>query len=132
MKKLLALILTAAALLLAGCNTATTPAANAAPKSVIHVVTVAWKEGTTPEQIQAALDGAKALPAAFKGITRVWTKAVKVQQAPGTTIPRTHIIVMEFADEKALADYTDSDAQKEWYKLYMPIRRQSTTHDITN
>jgi hypothetical protein len=39
---------------------------------------------------------------------------------------------MEFADEKALADYKDSDAQKVWYKLYLPIRAQSTTHDITN
>lgn len=129
MKKLLALVLTVAAL---SFGAASALAADTAPKSVIHVVTVAWKEGTTPEQIQAALDGAKALPAAYKGITRVWTRAIKVQNPPGTTIPRTHIIVMEFADEKALADYADSDAQTAWYKLYTPIRGQSTTHDITN
>jgi len=129
MKKLFSLLLTATLL---SVGTASAVASDTAPKSVIHVVTVAWKEGTTPEQIQAALDGAKALPAAYKGITRTWTKAVKVQNAPGTTVKRTHIIVMEFADEKALADYTDSDAQKAWYKLYTPIRAQSTTHDITN
>ena len=129
MKKLCALVLTAAAL---SCGAASAVASDTAPKSVIHVVTVAWKEGTTPEQIQAALDGAQALPAAYKGITRVWTKALKVQNAPGTTVKRTHIIVMEFADEKALAGYADSDAQKAWYKLYTPIRGQSTTHDITN
>ncbi|HEY0864633.1 MAG TPA: Dabb family protein [Lacunisphaera sp.] len=129
MKKLFALLLTASLLSIGAASSA---ASDTAPKSVIHVVTVAWKEGTTPEQIQAALDGAKALPAAYKGITRTWTKAIKVQNAPGTTLKRTHIIVMEFADEKALADYTDSDAQKAWYKLYTPIRAQSTTHDITN
>ncbi len=129
MKKLSALLLTA---VLLSFGLATASASETAPKSVIHVVTVAWKEGTTPEQIQAALDGAQALPAAYKGITRVWTKAIKVQNAPGTTIKRTHIIVMEFADAKALADYTDSEAQKTWYKLYTPIRAQSTTHDITN
>ena len=39
---------------------------------------------------------------------------------------------MEFASEKALADYTDSDAQKEWYKVYTTIREESTTFDITN
>ena len=128
MKKLLTLIVTAAALAFA----ATPALADTSPKSVIHVVTVAWKEGTTPEQIQAALDGAKALPAAFKGVTHVWTRAIKVQNAPGTTMKRTHIIVMEFADEKALADYSGSDAQKAWYKVYEPIRGQSTTHDITN
>lgn len=101
-------------------------AANTAPKSVIHVVTVSWKEGTKPEQIQAALDGAQKLPAQYKGITRVWTRTIKAQG------DRTHAIVMEFANEQALKDYTDSDAQKEWYKAYIPIRERSTTFDITN
>ncbi len=128
MKKILTTLHTAVLLSLG----ATSTTAQTAPKSVIHVVTVAWKDGTTPEQIQAALDGAQALPAAYKGITHVWTKALKVQNAPGTTVKRTHAIVMEFADEAALKAYTDSDAQKAWYKLYLPIREQSTTHDITN
>ena len=126
MKQFLTLI--AATFLTLGVATAS----DTAPASVIHVVTVAWKPDTKPEQIQAALDGAKALPAAFPGIARVWVKSLKVQNPPGTEIKRTHVIVMEFKDEKALADYADSAAQKEWYKLYLPIRAQSTTHDITN
>jgi len=97
-----------------------------APKSVIHVVTVSWKAGTTPEQIKAALDGAQALPAQYKGITHVWTKSIKVQGG------KANAIVMEFVDEAALKAYTDSPAQKEWYKVYMPIREESTTFDITN
>jgi len=129
MNKFLKLLL-APLLIIWGAGNAT--ASDTAPKTVIHVVTIAWKEGTTPEQIQAALDGAQALPAAYKGITHVWTKSIKVQNPPGTTVNRTHVIVMEFADEKALTDYKDSDAQKAWYKLYTPIRAQSTTHDITN
>jgi hypothetical protein len=96
------------------------------PKSVIHVVTVAWKDGTTPEQIQAALDGVKALPAAFKGIKRVWVKSIKVQG------DKANAFVMEFVDEEALKAYADSPAQKEWYKTYIPIRKESTTFDITN
>lgn len=97
-----------------------------APKSVIHVVTVTWKKDTTPEQIKAALDGAQKLPAAYKGITRVWTKTLKQQGE------RTHAIVMEFASEQALKDYTDSPAQKEWYTVYTNIRDRSTTFDVTN
>jgi hypothetical protein len=97
-----------------------------APNSVIHVVTVAWKPGTTPEQIQAALDGVKKLPEQFKGITRVWTKSIKVQGG------KANAIVMEFADEAALKAYSDSAAQKDWYKVYAPIRGESTTFDITN
>ena len=34
-------------------------AADTAPKSVIHVVTVSWKADATPAQIQAALDDAE-------------------------------------------------------------------------
>lgn len=103
---------------------AQTPAAT--PKSVIHVVTVSWKADATPAQIQAAMDGVKALPASYKGIVRVWTKPIKVQG------DRTFAFVMEFADEAALAAYTDSPAQKKWYEVYVPIREASTTFDITN
>ncbi len=122
MKKLLALVLTA--VLSLGAVAAS--ASDTAPKSGMHVVTVSWKAGTTPEQIQAALDGAKALPAAYPGITRVWTKTIKAQG------DRTHVIAMEFKDEQALKDYSKSPAQQEWYKLYLPIRERSTTFDVTN
>lgn len=105
-----------------------------APKSVIHVVTVAWKPGTTEEQIKEALDGVKAMPSKYPGMTRVWTKTLKVQNPRG--LPKeqekTHVFVMEFADEAAFKAYTDSPAQLEWYKTYLPIRGSSTTHDITN
>ncbi|GAB1489683.1 hypothetical protein MASR2M8_21360 [Opitutaceae bacterium] len=122
MKKLL-LSLVAIGLLSFGAVSAS---AQSAPKSVIHVVTVKWKPGTTDAQIKAALDGVQKLPSTYKGITRVWTKAIKVQG------DKTHAFVMEFADEAALAAYTNSPAQLEWYKVYTPIREQSTTFDITN
>lgn len=123
MKKFLLSLLTATALTL-GATAAS--ASDTAPKSVIHVVSVKWKADATPEKIKAALDGVQALPAAFKGITHVWTKSVKVQGEWST------VFVMEFADEAALKAYAGSDAQKEWYKLYLPIRDHSNTHDITN
>jgi hypothetical protein len=104
----------------------TASASTTAPKSVIHVVTVKWKEGTTEAQIKAALDGVQALPKAYKGITRVWTRTVSVQGG------KANAFVMEFADEKALKDYTDSPAQLDWYKVYLPIRGESTTFDISN
>lgn len=122
MKKLLMTLMIAGLMSLG----AATVSAQTAPKSVIHVVTVSWKTGTTPEQIKAALDGVQALPAQFKGIARVWTKSIKVQGG------KANAIVMEFVDEAALKAYADSPAQKEWYKVYLPIRDASTTFDITN
>lgn len=124
MKKL---ILTAVAAMVLTMGTMEAASAAKKPKTVIHVVTIKWKPGTTPEQISGALQGAETVANTYKGITRVWTKALKVQGSG-----YTHAIVMEFKDEKALKDYTDSPAQKEWYKIYLPLRGESTTHDITN
>lgn len=128
MKKLLTSLFTAVVLTLGSANAS----ADTAPKSVIHVITLKWNDAATPAQIQAALDGIKALPAAYPGITHVWVKAIKVQNAKGIAKARTHAMVMEFADEAALKAYTDSPAQKEWYKLSLPLRDESTTFDITN
>ena len=97
-----------------------------APKSVIHVVTVSWKEDATEAQIKAALDGVHVMAKNYDGISRVWTRTIKAQGN------RSHAFVMEFTSEKALADYAGSDAQKEWYKVYYPARAGSTTFDITN
>jgi len=119
------MIAMAAVLLTVGASSAAAQS-KTAPASVIHVVTVKWKAGTTPAQIKAALDGVQALPAKYKGITRVWTNSIKVQGG------KANAFVMEFKDQAALTAYADSPAQKEWYKVYLPIREESTTFDITN
>jgi Stress responsive A/B Barrel Domain len=124
MKKLI-LTLVAAALFSFGAARSFAQSASA-PKTVLHVVTVQWKADATPEKIQAALDGAQKLPDSYKGILHVWTKTLKTQSN------RTHVIAMEFASEQALKDYADSAAQKEWYKVYQPVREGSTTFDVTN
>jgi hypothetical protein len=99
------------------------------PKSVIHVVTLKWKADATTEQIAAALKGVETIAETYDGVTRVWTRSIKAQgQESGVTAA----FVMEFKDEQALKDYTDSDAQKEWYKVYLPVRELSRTFDITN
>jgi uncharacterized protein (DUF1330 family) len=119
-------MLWAAALALALLGAGLLVAAAGKPKTVIHVVTVKWKEGATPEQIRAALDGVEKMGQKFPGIKNVWLRTIKAQGA------MTHAIVMEFESEQALKDYAGSEAQKEWYKVYIPIREQSITFDITN
>jgi antibiotic biosynthesis monooxygenase (ABM) superfamily enzyme len=102
--------------------------ADAKPKTVIHVISIQWKAGATPAQIDKAIKAAEALPSEYPGITRVWTKPIKKQLPDGYST----VIVMEFASEDALKNYADSAAQKKWYELYMPIREESRTSDITN
>jgi len=103
-------------------------AADTSPKTVIHVISIQWKANTTAAQIDKAIQAAEALPAQYPGITRVWTKAIKKQLPEGYS----NVIVMEFASEDALKKYAGSDAQKKWYEVYMPIREESRTSDITN
>lgn len=103
-------------------------AADTSPKSVIHVITVQWKAGTTPAQIDKVLAVVATMPSENAGITRVWTKPIKKQIPEGYS----NIIVMEFASEDALKHYVDSPAQKKFYEVYMPIREESKTSDISN
>ena len=103
-------------------------AADATPKTVIHVISIKWKADATPAQIDKAIKGAEALPSEYRGIVRVWTKPIKKQLPEGYN----HVIVMEFASEDALKDYAGSAAQKKWYEAYMAIREESRTSDITN
>jgi len=100
--------------------------APAKPKSVIHIITVQWKAGTQPAQIDKALKAVETMN--YPGLKNVWTRPIKMQLPDGFQ----NIIVMEFESEAALQKYADSDAQKKWYEVYMPIREESRTHDVTN
>lgn len=119
-------------LFLAACTavimTGSAFAADVKPKTVLHVIAVQWKADATPAQIDKAVKAAEALPSQYPGITRVWTRQIKKQLPEGYT----QMIVMEFASEDALKNYADSAAQKKWYEVYMPIREESRTNDITN
>jgi len=109
-----------------------------APHSVIHVVTILWKEDSTPEQQQAALDGVKKMAGEIPGIRNVWIKALKVQGRgkpgkdgkPGRAYDSAFAI--EFADQAAADRYVDHPAHLEWDKTYLAIREESISHQITN
>jgi hypothetical protein len=97
------------------------------PKTVIHVVTIKWKGGTTPDQIKKAIGGVETAAKMYPGIKRVWLRSIKVQGEG-----YKNAVVMEFESEKSLTDYAGSPAQKAFYEVYQPVREESTTHDITN
>ena len=95
------------------------------PESILHVITVKWNADSTPAQRQTAIDGVKSMASQIPGITNVWLKTIKVQG-------KDAVIVMEFIDQAAFDAYTNHPAHKKWEEIYLPIREQSQTHDITN
>ena len=108
------------------------------PKSVLHVVTVLWNADSTPEQQQAAIDGIKTMAAEIPGIKNVWIRKVAVQGRgpagkdgkPGR--PYSTVFAIEFEDQAAFERYGDHPAHRAWEKIYLPIREQSTTHQVSN
>ena len=97
------------------------------PPSVLHVITLKWTDGATDAQKQAALDGVKTMAAQVPGLTNVWLKTLKVQPQGYNAV-----IALEFKDQAAFDAYAANPAHKEWEKVYLPVRQQSTTHDVTN
>ena len=110
-----------------GAKTAAAP-----PTTLIHFITVKWKDDATDTAKQAALDGAQKLVGKVPGLLRVWTKKVKLQTQTEGGKPYDAIIAMEFTNQAALDAYAKHPAHDEWYKVYMPVREESRTHDVSN
>ena len=97
------------------------------PKTLVHVVTIQWNDGTTDAQKQAVYDGVRKMAGEIPGIRTVWTKPIKVQGEG-----YNGAFVMEFENKEALDAYAKHPAHAEWMKVYSPVHKESTTHDITN
>jgi hypothetical protein len=95
------------------------------PKSILHIITVKWKADATAADKQKAIDGVKVMAAKIPGITNVWLKDIKVQATDA-------VLVMEFKDQAAFDAYAAHPAHKEWEGVYLPVREESRTHDVTN
>lgn len=103
--------------------------AAAKPKTVIHVINVKFKEDAKKEDVAKAIAAIETVAGKYKGIKNVWLNPILVQGGPSKF---THVLVMEFESVEALKKYTDSPEQKEWYKLWLPVRELSNTSDVSN
>ncbi len=97
------------------------------PSTVIHVITIQWKDGVTADQKASVFKATDEMARNYSGIKSLWMKTLKVQ---GTGY--TDAIVMEFESKAAFDAYADSPAHKQWEKVYLPLRGESRTTDVTN
>ena len=97
------------------------------PKTVLHVVAGKWKAEATDEQKSAAMEGLKTMVGAVPGIKNVWLKTERVQ-------PReyNYVFAIEFESRAAADAYAEHPAHEAWYKIYMPIREESRSYQMTN
>ena len=110
------------------------------PSTIIHVVTLFYKDGTTEAQKKAVLDGVEKMAGEVPGLRNIWLKGIKAQvsamvkEADGKMVEKrmTDAIVMEFESEAAFKAYDDHPAHRAWELIYTPVRGQSRTTDVTN
>lgn len=97
------------------------------PKTVLHVVALKWKQDSTEEQRQQAIEGIKSMASAIPGIKNVWLKAERVQ-------PRDYnaAFAIEFESREAADAYAEHPEHEAWYEIYLPIREESRSLQITN
>lgn len=97
------------------------------PKTIIHVVTIKWKPGTTPAQQQKALDGVRQMAAQIPGIKNIWLKPERVQ-------PRGYdaAFAIEFENRAAADRYAESPVHKAWDQQYLAIRQASLNIQVGN
>lgn len=101
------------------------------PTSVLHVVTLKWKAEATAEQRQKAIDGVATMAGKVKGIKNVWLKTLRVQ-GPSQDNPFDAAFAIEFESEAAAKAYATDPAHKEWEGVYLPVRAESRSHQVTN
>lgn len=97
------------------------------PKTIIHVVEVKWKPDVTDAQKQQVLDGIKKMAAETPGIENIWLKPARVQPRDFSTA-----FVIEFKDRAAADAYAESAAHKAFDEMYVPLRADSLSIQVTN
>jgi len=99
----------------------------AAPRTLIHFVSLKWKSDAKDADKQKALDGIKTMAAEIPGIKNVWIKTIRVQPQEYNAV-----FAIEFESAQAAEAYRDHPAHKEWEKQYLAVREESRSGQASN
>jgi antibiotic biosynthesis monooxygenase (ABM) superfamily enzyme len=97
------------------------------PKTVLHVVAYKFKDATSENDRQKALDGIKDLARKIPGIKNIWLKTNRNQIRDFTGV-----YAIEFTSTETAADYAESPAHEAWAKQWEALRENSLSFQVTN
>jgi hypothetical protein len=97
------------------------------PKTVLHVVVYKFKDATSENERQKALDGIKDLARKIPGVKNVWLKTNRNQIRDFSGV-----YAVEFASAETAADYAESPAHEAWAKQWEALRENSLSFQVTN
>jgi antibiotic biosynthesis monooxygenase (ABM) superfamily enzyme len=97
------------------------------PKTVLHVVVYKFKDATSENDRQKALDGIKDLARKIPGVKNIWLKTNRNQIRDFSGV-----YAIEFTNAETAADYAESPAHEAWAKQWEALRENSLSFQITN
>ena len=97
------------------------------PKTVLHVVVYKFKDATSENDRQKALDGIKDLARKIPGVKNIWLKTNRNQIRDFSGV-----YAIEFTSDETAADYAESPAHEAWAKQWEALRENSLSFQISN
>ena len=106
-----------------------TPAINhfGQPKTVVHVVAYKFRDTTSLNDQEQAINGIRDMAAKIPGIKNIWLKTERNQLRDWSGV-----YVIEFASPEAAADYAESPIHETWRKKWEVLRENSVSFQISN
>jgi hypothetical protein len=133
-KKRLAQIGLAAVLFIAGIEAGSLHARSVAgqnrfgqPKTVLHVVIYKFKDATSNNDREIAVNGIREMAGKIPGIKNIWIKTERNQIKDFSGV-----YAIEFTSAEAAADYAESPVHEAWAKKWQELRENSLSFQISN
>ncbi len=97
------------------------------PKTVLHVVIYKFKDATSNNDREIAINGIKDMAGKIPGIKNIWIKTERNQIKDFSGI-----YAIEFTSAEAAADYAESPVHEAWSKKWQELRENSLSFQISN
>jgi hypothetical protein len=97
------------------------------PKTVLHVVIYKFKDATSNNDREMAVNGIKEIAGKIPGIKNVWLKTERNQIKDFSGV-----YAIEFTSAEAAADYAESPVHETWSKKWQELRENSLSFQISN
>ena len=97
------------------------------PKTVIHVVAYKFRDATSLNDQEQAINGIRDMAGKIPGIKNIWLKTERNQMRDWSGV-----YVIEFTSPEAAADYAENPLHETWRKKWELLRENSLSFQISN
>jgi len=97
------------------------------PKTVVHVVAYKFRDATSQNDQEQAINGIRDMAGKIPGIKNIWLKTERNQMRDWSGV-----YVIEFTSAEAAADYAESPLHETWRKKWEALRETSVSFQISN